>query len=306
MRLLVVRFTVSAWSLLASAAAAEAAGQSPRVTAVLEEASRTGRTVLAVAGYADCAACRRFKSQLGSQPLVAQFALLELTMNGDGWREWKAWQEMTETKEKSSPQVFVVRADGRVLHGGPVPRDLAGFLRGQLDQGGQPLSDDQAAMLEKTLTEARELATAGDRFGAMRSLAPALAVRSFAAPARAVHEYGESLAAEIGASIDEAAGRVADSPEGVEAAVALVDANRSFMKLLPEVAKSAAVSLASLKKKTDLRAVLQQAEQLQQADAAARQSAEKGAAKYRRLVEQHPGSAAATVAGARLAKLREE
>lgn len=306
MRLLVVRFTVSAWCLLVAVPAAEAAGQSPRVAGVLDEASRTGRTVLAVAGYADCAACRRFKSQLGSQPLVAQFALLELTMNGDGWREWKAWQDMTETSGKSSPQVFVIRADGHVLHDGPVPRDLAGFLREQLDQGGQPLSADQAAKLDKTLAAARELATAGDRLGAIRSLAPALAVRSFATPARAVHEYGKTLAAEIRTSIDEAAGRVADSPEGIEAAVALVDANRSFTKLLPDAAKAAAASLASLKKKPELRGVLQQAEQLQQADAAARQSAEKGADKYHKLVEQHPGSAAATVAEARLAKLRDQ
>lgn len=306
MRLLAVRIVMSSWCLLAAGAAAEAAGQSPRVAAVLEEASRTGRTVLAVAGYADCAACRRFKSQLGSQPLVAQFVVLELTMNGDGWQEWKAWQDMTDTNGKSSPQVFVVRADGHVLHNGPVPGDLAGFLRGQLDQGGQPLSADQAAKLDKTVAAARELATAGDRLGAMRSLAPALAVRSFAAPARAAHEYGETLATEIRTSIEEAAGRVADSPEGVEAAVALVDANRSLMKLLPEAAKAAAVTLVSLKKKPELRAVLQQAEQLQQADAVARQSAEKGGDKYRRLVEQHPGTAAATVAEARLAKLRDE
>ena len=306
MRPFAFRIALSSWCLLAAAAAAEPAGQSPRVAGVLEEAARTGRTVLAVAGYADCAACRRFKAQLGSQPLVAQFAVLELTMNGDGWREWKAWQDMTDTNQKSSPQVFVIRADGRVLHDGPVPQDLGGFLRGQLDQGGQPLSADQAEKVAKALTEARELATAGDRLGALRMLAPALALRSFAAPARTVHDYSETLAAEIRTSIDEAAGGVADSPEGVEAAVALVDASRSYAKLLPEAAKAASVALTSLRKKPELRAVLQQAEQLQQADAAARQSADKGADKYRGLVEQHPGSAAAAVAEARLAKLRDE
>jgi hypothetical protein len=292
--------------LLAAGGATEAAAPSPRVEGVLQEAARTGRPVLAVAGYADCAACRRFKQQLATQPLLAQFALLELTMDGDGWREWKAWQDMTDTNQKSSPQVFVIRADGRVLHDGEVPRDLAGFLRGQLDQGGQPLSADQAAQFDETLAEAQRLAAAGDRAEALRILAPALTVRSFAAPARASHEFRERLGAEIKASIDDATSQVADSEEGVQAAVALVDASKSFSKSLPEAAKAASVAITTLKKKPDLRTVLQQAEQLQQADAAARQSAAKGADKYRKVVEQHAGSAAAAVAESRLAKLRAE
>jgi hypothetical protein len=292
--------------LLAAGGAAPAAGPSPRVEGVLQEAARTGQPVLAVAGYADCAACRRFKQQLATQPLVTQFTLLELTMNGDGWREWKAWQGMTDTNQKSSPQVFVIRADGRTLHDGSVPKDLAGFLRGQLEQSGQPLSADQAAHFDETLAEAKRLATAGDRVEALRILAPALKVQSFAAPARASQEFREQLGAEIKTSVDEATGRVADSEEGIEAAVILVDASKSFSKSLPEVAKAASVAITMLKKKPDLRTVLQQAEQLQQADAAARQSAAKGADKYRKVVEQHAGSAAAAVAESRLAARRAE
>jgi hypothetical protein len=138
------------------------------------------------------------------------------------------------------------------------------------------------------------------------ALAPALKVQSFAAPALASREFREQIGAEIKASVDGATSQVADSAEGVAAAVVLVDASKSFSKSLPDVAKAASVAIATLRKKPDLRTVLQQAELLQQADAAARQSAAKGADKYRRVVEQHAGSAAAAVAESRLAKLRAE
>lgn len=296
-----------AWGGATGRAADDPPSVSPRVDTLLTEAATTGRAVLAVAGYRDCARCRRLRERLQGeaalQPVVSQFARLDLTMDGPDGAEWRPWQKMTETRSRASPQVFVVRADRKVLHDGEAPDDLGGFLRSMAQAAGTPLTPAQAEQFAALLEQATALAADGDRSGALRKLLPAVKAPSYASAAVAARGFCTSLADEAETAIAAAADTVGDDADGVAAAVELVAIARGFGTVLPDVARDATRQIVALRKNPDVARVLKQAEQIQAADVAARQLPSRARAMYEKIAAEHPGGGAAAVAASRLEKL---
>jgi len=279
----------------------EAVRVSPPVDAVLDESARTGRPVLAVCGYDHCAACQRLRARLATDPVTAEFLRIDLTIAGVP--EWRNWQAFADTKAWSSPQLYVVRADGTMLVSGRAQADMGDELRAALREAGVPLSEQEATLTAKLLEKARALAGAGDPTGALRELGPALAKTSFARAAVAARAFGTTLVADLERSIESVAATVGDDANGVATAVGLVAVVKDCGAAAPDLAKAAVGKLTALKRSPATAEVVRQAEQIHAATVAARSSASRGRAMLEKIVADRPDSGAAEVAKARLEKL---
>lgn len=274
---------------------------SPLVDAVLEQSARTGRPVLAVCGTAGCEACARLRRRLAADPVTARFLWIDLTI--DATPEWRGWQAFAGTRAWSSPQVFVVRADGTILLSGRAQSDMGEELRTALEETGVPLTEQEAVLAGRLIEKATDLAETGDRSGALREIAPALAARSYARAAVAARELGATLAGALKQAVDSAPPAVADDAAGIDAALALVSVIRDCNAVAPDLVRAAVAKIAALKKDPASAEVVRQAEQILAAIVAARTSAPRGRALLEKIVAERPDGGAAEVARARLEKL---
>jgi hypothetical protein len=113
---------------------------SERIDGVINGAARLGVPVLAVASTDSCrdgpVLKRRLANNPSLQPLVARFAIVELRMSGNDKWEWSRWQGHFDIRRRNTPQLFVIRADGRVSFSGDPPAELAGsFARSSTPAG---------------------------------------------------------------------------------------------------------------------------------------------------------------------------
>ena len=274
---------------------------SPRVDAVLEQAARTGRPVLAVCGSEQCATCQRLRARLAADPVTVEFLRIDLTIAGAP--EWRNWQAFADTRAWASPQLYVVRADGTMLVSGRAQSDMSDELRAALREAGVPLTDQERALAAKLLEKARALATADDRTGALREITPALAKPSFARAAVAAREFATAVTADLERSIEGVAVTVGDDAAGVTAALSLVAVVKDCGAATPGLARAAVEKLSVLKKAPSTAEVVRQAEQIHAATVAARTSAARGRSMLEKIIADRPDSGAAEVAQSRLEKI---
>lgn len=292
-----------------SRVAAEKITISERVDAVMDQAARLGVPVLAVASTDVCREGPVLKRQLmgnpALQPLVARFAVVELRMSGDDKWEWKRWQDRFDTHRRNTPQVFVIRADGRMTYGDDPPADLAAFLREQLDRSGQPLGARQADQFENQLEAASRLQAEGDLAGAVGAVMPAVRMSSFARPVVQSVAFRAAVAEGLlerirqvaePATVDQAVS-AADQLARVEEIVAAAE---QFVAMLPEVARAANKHLADVSRDAAGKEMVRQAHLLHRAAVATRRSPDRGHALYRQIIAIHPDSPAADLAAKRL------
>jgi hypothetical protein len=297
----VVFVALAAVAAAAPVTAAEAPRVSARVDAVLEHSALTGRPVLAVCCAANCVVCPRLRQRLAGDPVATQFLRIDLAIADTD--EWKAWQAFADTRAWASPQVYVVRADGEILLSGRAQSDMSEELRAVLPQAGMLLTEQEAALARKLLEKARPLAAAGDRSGALREIAPALAKRSFARAAVAARDFGGPLAEELEQAVEAAPAAVGDDAAGITVAVGLVGVVRDCGGVAPEIVRAAVPKLVALKKDPTGAEVVRQAEQIHAAIVTARTSPSRGRALLEKIVAGRPDSGAAEVARAVLATL---
>jgi hypothetical protein len=282
---------------------------SEQIDAVMNQAARLGVPVLAVASTDSCREAPVLKRQLAGnpalQPLVARFALVELRMSGDDKWEWHRWQDRFDTHRRNTPQMFVIRADGRMMYGDDPPANLAVFLREQLDRSGQPIAPRQAEQFEAQLQAAARLEAEGDLAGAVGTVMPAIRTPSFARPV--VHSV--AFRADVGKGLLERIGQVAVPPaaekpvsatDRLAAIQEIVAAAEQFGATLPDVARAANKQLAEISRDAAGKETVRQAQLLHRAAVAARRSADRGRALYEQIVELHPDSPAAELAAMRL------
>jgi hypothetical protein len=288
-------------SVTAPTVAENPARVSPLIDAVLEQSARTGRPVLAVCGTAGCEACVRLRRRLAADPVTAQFLRIDLTI--DATPEWRGWQAFAGSRAWSSPQVFVVRADGKILLSGRAQSDMSEELRTAFEETGVPLTEQEAVLAAKLVEKATSLAETGDRSGALREIAPVLGARSYARAAVAARELGATLAGPLKLAVDSAPPGVADDAAGIDAALAIVSVVRDCHAVAPDLVRAAVAKIAALKKDPASAEVVRQAEQILAAMVAARTSASRGRALLEKIVAECPDGGAAEVARARLEKL---
>lgn len=305
--LVMVMAALGPWSL----AADEKITISEKVDAVMDQAARLGVPVLAVASTDVCREGPVLKRQLAGnpalQPLVSRFAVVELRMSGDDKWEWKRWQDRFDTHRRNTPQVFVIRADGRMMYGDDPPTDLGGFLREQLDRSGQPIGTRQADQFENQLEAASRLQAEGDLAGAVGAVMPAVRMSSFARPVVQSIAFRATVAEGLLERIRQAAGPAGEEDVSATDRLARVEevvaASEQFVATLPEVARAANKQLADFNRDAAGKETVRQAHLLHRAAVATRRSPDRGHALYRQIIANHPDSPAADLAAQRLADI---
>jgi len=262
---------------------------SRRLNSVLEDARLTGRSVLAVAGYSSCAPCKALKSKLANDSqlaaLCAQYSSVALTIDGDGRTEWLAWQDLTNTKSRSSPQLFIVRADGKVLFADSPSEDLASTLRRALNDSGRALAMDQARQAQASVAQANAIAGSGDKAIAMARLAPILKIETFAKPMVEARALSETWIQELSRDLPKPTDTLEQTEAGLRSAIALVGVGQLLGKVNPSLAKDANRQLAVRRKDEQDGKLLVVAEQIYQASFAASQSSSKGIVRFQKLID---------------------
>jgi hypothetical protein len=287
-----------------SAVAADGETISEQVDAVMSRAARLGMPVLAVASTDSCTEGPLLKQRLAAdpilQPLVARFGLVELRMSGDDRWTWKRWQEHFDTHRRQSPQVFVVRADGKKMFSGDPPADLVGFLHKHLAQCGQAIVPRQAQLFESQLEAASQLQAAGDLAAAVRAVTPAARVPSHARPVVQSIAFRAAVTKRLLASIERLAIDPAAGADSLAAAEELVALGDEYATTLPDVARAARERTALIGREPAGREMVRQAQLLRRAAVAARRSADRGLALYEQIIATDPDSPAAELAAVRL------
>lgn len=273
---------------------------SEQIDAVMNEAARLGVPVLAVASTDSCSEGPVLKRQLAGnpavQPLVSRFAIVELRMSGDNKWEWHRWQDRFDTHRRNTPQVFVIRADGRMIFSGDPPAD----------------------QFEAQLAAASRLQAEGDLVGAVGAVMPAVRMPSFARPIVQSVAFRATVAEGLLQRIEKDDGKMdAENPDGenadaekpvsatdrLAAVEEIVAASEQFVATLPEVVRAATKRLAEISRDPDGRETVRQAQLLHRAAVAARRSPDRGLALYQQIIAMHPDSPAAKLAATRMSEL---
>jgi hypothetical protein len=282
---------------------------SEKIDTVMKQAARLGVPVLAVASTDSCREGPVLKRQLagnpGLQPFVGRFAVVELRMSGDDKWDWLRWQDHFDTHRRNTPQVFVVRADGRMTFSGDPPANLAAFLREQLDRSGQPIASRQAEQFEAQLRSAARLQAAGDLAGAVGAVMPAVRMPSFAQPVVDSIAFRAKLGKGLLDRIElvagpPAAGEPASAADQLAAMEEVVAAAEQFGATLPDVARAANKRLAELSRDAAGKEVVRQAQLLHRAAMATRRAPDRGLALYQQIIATDEDSPAATLAAMRI------
>jgi hypothetical protein len=280
---------------------------SPEVDAAMNHAARLGMPVLAVASTDVCREAPLLKRRLAGdpllQPLVGRFAIVELRMSGaDKWT-WQRWQDRFNSHRRNTPQLFVIRADGKKIFSGDPPADLAGFLREQLGQSGQPISPRQADLFEDQLEAASRLQKEGNLAGAVGAVMPAARLPSHARPVVQSIAFRAAVAEQLLARIEHEAGEPETGTDRLAAVEVLVAASEEFIATLPDVARAARERLVEIGRDPAGKETVRQAQLLHRAAVAARRPGDRGIALYKQIIATHPDSPAAELAAVRLRSL---
>lgn len=274
------------------------------VDAVMSRAIHLGLPVLAVASTDSCEEAPRLKQRFVTdpavQPLVARFAVVELRMSGEDKWTWKRWQQRFDTHRRQSPQMFVVRADGKKMFSGDPPADLPSFLRHHAGQAGQPLAARQADLFTAQLETAAHLQAEGNLAEAVRIVTPAARLPSFALPVVRSVAFRAAAAKRLLAEIQRVAAQPLQGADLLAAAEMLVATADEYAATLPDVTRAARELLTEIGRDPAGRQTVRQAQLLHHAATAARRSAGRGLALYEQIIASHPDSPAAEVAAVRL------
>lgn len=280
---------------------------SEQVDAVMSQAARIGMPVLAVASTDVCREGPLLKRRLvgdpGLQPLAARFAIVELRMSGaDKWA-WQRWQDRFNSHRRNTPQVFVIRADGKKMFAGDPPADLASFLREQLGQSGQLITPRQADLFETQLESASRLQAEGHLAEAVGAVIPAARLPSFARPVVQSVAFRAALAEGLLGRIEQLAGELGQGTDRLAGVEVLVAASDEFIATLPAVARAARERMEEISRDPAGKETVRQAQLLHRAAVAARRSEDRGRSLYKQIIAMHPDSPAAELALARLESL---
>lgn len=272
----------------------------------LEVSKRTGRPVLAMVGSKTCAPCMALKERLSTdrtlQPLIAKYVPLYVAAdNANTYTKWVGYGYQTE--ERAIPKLFIIRADGEQIYGkagAPQGRQLNLLLLASLKQAGRQLSERQLVQLQENLEKAQAAYEAKDYEEAVNLLAQAAGSGSYARPAVEANEMVTKLTEEAKSMLEAAQQKIDSGSGALDGVIELVRIQDQFSKI-PEIRTVAGKAVQELKRDSATRDLLQQAQLFRRAeDYLDRNRDELALNTYKKIVEEYPGSDAATLAEEKL------
>lgn len=249
----------------------------------------------------------RFNKEPNLRQLAAQFVLLKI--DSGGGRDWDEWSSKYKYKGKGIPIIYVVRADGKQLHGGSgAPDKLAHFLAKHLKQSGNLLSIRQIKTLEKNAERTRKLVKQvkiRQAVGLMNS-SSRIGSGSYAQAALTFNELTNKLTEQGEATLKEIEAQLQSKESQFQGVFSFVKLKRQFGKL-PTLRKAIQLAERKYHKNPELKELIQPAKILLRAEEfEADKKRQRALSEYQLVASKYQDSAAALLAEKRIAVLKEQ
>jgi hypothetical protein len=233
------------------------------------------------------------------------FVPLKIETKGE---EWSKWCSKYKHEGSSIPIVFVVRADGQQLFGksGSLPEaQLHQMIMYVLRQAGTVYSDQQLGLITTSLGRSKQAVESDDLQGAVRELGKISqlgtlgSLGSYAEIAQEADSFAQELIERGRSALAAAKEKLSQEETRLDGALGLMEVRRVYLPLTPLKEEILAV-FNETRTKEDLRDTMKQAEQLDLArDLLSKPAGSRRAlTALRRVVEQYPGTPAASLATA--------
>jgi tetratricopeptide (TPR) repeat protein len=234
-------------------------------------------------------------------PLAAQFVLLKIDT---GTEVWPKWSSRFEPVGSGEPKVYVVRADGKQLHGGVgAPNDMEGFLKGRLDDAGKILDPKELAEVEKAAKKAQAAVRRKAWGDAIEIIGSEPGKGSYAAAVLALDLLAGEIVDKAALALKEAQKRLDSKDKAFDGALVLVEAVRHF-GTLPKARELLDPALENLRDDPDTTGLIAQAEIFDKArQLEAQRKWSEALAAYREITEKYPDSAGSAQVARRIAEV---
>ncbi|MEZ6105003.1 MAG: hypothetical protein R3B96_02545 [Pirellulaceae bacterium] len=290
-------------------ATASMAQQPDPIEQALAASRATGAPMLVIAGRETCPNCQNLLKQLGQRDLARlTTGVIPLKVNVDE-PQWQAWAaQYGRPNGTTLPFVYLIRADGETLHSHSGPMDsaqLATVLAGQLQLAGRPINPRQAEAISQAVSAAEEAVEQEDPAGAVRELQPLKQLGelgqlgSFAEPALKADELVARLGAQVQERLGDVSQRIESEDDAMQACFDVVQAKRIFAAI-PAIDATINPIFTELRRNRDLRETLAQAQAIDRAvrQCEANSTRQRGLEALQRIIDESPGTPAATLAQA--------
>lgn len=243
----------------------------------------------------------RLNTDVSLRPILAQFVPLQLDTDKP---EFQTWARQFPPKGNGIPMIFIVRADGEVLHnesGAPAGPALPQLLSEMRKKAGSAITEKQAEQLAAAAEAASKALAAGDTAAAVSAIGKNAGLVSYAEAAVALNKVVEQLTETAKATIAKADEQLSNEGQDLDGALALLEVERVF-KSLPDVVKQARE--VKTKHSKQKRSLFTQAGFFDKArDYEAQKQADKAVRQYKTTLDKYPNSKIAQYAQARIDEL---
>ena len=266
---------------------------------------RTGRPLLAIGGTVNCVYCVKMAKQLESDesliPAASKYVILKIDTSTPLWREWR---EKYEIDGDGVPQVVILRADGKQIYGKTgAPAELKSFLEQNLSDAGTVLSGDELADREKLLREAQKSLKKKDYAKATELGLECIQDDCYAAVVGEARKLLDNLDDRAVVALKEAEKKLASRDKQLDGALALLEVEASFSghPSAQGRVKDALSRQAEGEEKASLFAQARLVRDAQLLETAKKRP--EAIEAWQKVAADFPDTAAATLAGRRLADL---
>lgn len=270
-------------------------------------ARSTGAPILVIAGRETCPNCQNLIDQLGRQEfarLTSSMIPLKIDVDQPQFQEWA--RKFGRPDGNTLPFVYIVRADGQTLHSHSGPMDsaqLANVIAAQLQTAGRPLNPRQLETIDQAVAAAREQMEAGNPSQAVRELMPLKQIGelgqigSYSAAAVQADQFVAELKQDVVDRLGNVTERVESQDDALQACFDVVQAKRIYGSI-PAIDSIVNPMLLELRRNRELRETMTEAQAIDRAcrQCEGPQTREQGLEALQRMIDESPGSPAATLA----------
>lgn len=245
----------------------EAKSKANSPEAALEEARKTGRPILAMAGSNSCGYCQAMVKRLDTdrslQPLLKKYVPLKIDVNNDKtFGEWMKKYPFSSTGGSYAiPVVYVIRADGEAIYaqpGYPEGKLLTNILRDGIKKSGTILTPKKLDELESSVAKAKSVSKEEGIDKVVEILASVDGRDGFSEAALEAKELLQSVSGKSEKRLEIAEEGLKDESFLTLGALALIEVENNYAQL-PEVKEQVEKLMKAYKKTSAGRAALAKA-----------------------------------------------
>ncbi len=272
------------------------------VQKAIEQATQSGKPILAVAARSTCGRCAAFANRLKSdaslKPLLAKY--VQVTVNVDG----PELRDLSRLKPLGGglPLVYVLKGDGTLVgaaaDGNGAP--LTDMLNDGLAQSGRILTDADVVRISNAVAKAKDAMSRKDVAQAITAIVAVGSTEGAASPLVEAKKMLDDIEARAAGDIKECYAAVERNGDSLATAIQVAELVRMYSKL-PRQKRSVSELQTLLRRKDGGKERLEQAEIIVRARAMLAMDRPEPAARiYQQVIETYPDTVAAKLASKEL------